>query len=247
MRGQLVRAWDWLKDRVEGDRPVPVAPVLARTYLRGSGLEIGALHNPLPVPAHARVRYVDRMSRDDLRTHYPDLAALPLVNVDVVDDGERLATVPDGSQDFVVANHFLEHCQDPIRVLGNFFRVLRPGGVAYMAVPDKRYTFDRDRPVTPLDHLRADHAHGPERSRVEHYREYAKFVHKCETDTEAEGIAADLMRKDYSIHFHVWTQKEMLELMVAVKDSLGFDVEACVKNRHEVIFVLRKHGTEATA
>src|SRR5687768_15644014 len=82
---------------------------LARQYLRGAGLEVGALHHPLPAPAAARVRYVDRMSVPDLRKHYPDLAAEPLVPVDVVDDGERLATVPDGLQDFLIANHFLEH------------------------------------------------------------------------------------------------------------------------------------------
>ena len=62
---------------------------------------------------------------------------------------ESLATIPDGSQDFVIADHFIEHCQDPISALTIHFRVLKTGGILYMAVPDKRFTFDKDRPVTP--------------------------------------------------------------------------------------------------
>ena len=62
--------------------------------------------------------------------------------MDVIDNGETLQTLPDARQDFVVANHFLEHCQDPIGTIVNHFRVLKPGGVLFMAVPDKRWSFD---------------------------------------------------------------------------------------------------------
>jgi SAM-dependent methyltransferase len=240
IRRLLRGGWGRVKRWVEGDRPVPVPTVLARNYLAGDGIEVGALHNPLPVPRTCRVRYADRMTVAELRKQYPNLDGLPLVPVDVVDDGERLATVPDGSQDFVIANHFLEHCQDPIGALTNFFRVLRPGGVLYMAVPDKRFTFDAKRPVTTLDHLRRDHAEGPDWSRAGHYDEYARLAHGCGTDEEARGVAADMLARGYSIHFHVWTQKELLELFLSLKDDLGFDFEVVCKNGMEVIFVLRK-------
>ena len=90
---------------------------LAREYLRGDGLEIGALHLAILMPPGARARYVDRMSVEELREHYPELGDLDLAPVDVIDDGERLDTVPAESQDFIVANHFFEHCQDPIGTL----------------------------------------------------------------------------------------------------------------------------------
>ena len=89
--------------------------MIAATFLRGTGIEIGALHEPLIVPRRVTVRYVDRMRSPQLRHQYPELSRADLVDVDIVDDGELLATIPDGSQDFVVANHFIEHCQDPIR------------------------------------------------------------------------------------------------------------------------------------
>jgi SAM-dependent methyltransferase len=145
---------------------------IAARYLQGDGLEIGALHNPLPVPSGARVRCVDRMPVAELERHYPELRDKTLVPVDVIDDGERLGSVRDASVDFVIANHFLEHCQDPIGALGTMFRVVRPGGIVYLAVPDKRYTFDVDRDVTQPEHVLDDHRNSPEGSKRRHYEEW---------------------------------------------------------------------------
>ena len=137
----------------------------AERFLAGEGLEIGALHLPLETPPGAHVRYVDRMSVEELRAEYAELAEWDLTPVDVIDNGELLSTIPEASQDFIVANHFLEHCEDPIRTIETHLGKLRPGGVLFYAVPDKRYTFDCRRPLTPLDHMVADHEQGPERSR----------------------------------------------------------------------------------
>ena len=114
----------------------------AERFLAGEGLEIGALHLPLRTPSGAHVRYVDRMSVEDLRAEYAELAEWDLTPVDVIDNGELLSTIPAASQDFIVANHFLEHCEDPIRTIETHLGKLRPGGVLFYAVPDKRYTFD---------------------------------------------------------------------------------------------------------
>lgn len=214
---------------------------LAPAYLRGRGIEIGALFNPQPLPRGARVRYVDRMPVADLRKQYPDLADQPLVPVHIIDNGETLATIVDGSQDFVIANHFLEHCEDPIGALGNMIRVLRPGGVLHLAIPDKRFTFDRDRPLTTLAHLQADHEHGPAATRPGHYAEYVRFVHKPASKEIAEVQSADLMRRGYSIHFHVWTQREILELLLHLAPALSFDIEAACRHDYEFVVVLRKH------
>jgi ubiquinone/menaquinone biosynthesis C-methylase UbiE len=68
----------------------------------------------------------------ELRTHYAELAEYELVAPDVIDDGERLAAFGDESQDFVIANHFIEHCEDPIEAVTNALRVLKPGGILYL-------------------------------------------------------------------------------------------------------------------
>ena len=51
---------------------------LARRFLRGEGIEIGPLHQPLRLDPGLRVRYVDRMTVDALRSHYAELAGRPL-------------------------------------------------------------------------------------------------------------------------------------------------------------------------
>ncbi|HZV81477.1 MAG TPA: methyltransferase domain-containing protein [Geobacteraceae bacterium] len=217
--------------------------LIARFYLSGNGIEIGGLNNPLPLSRKASVRYVDRMSVEDLRKQYPELSGMPLVHVDVIDNGELLSTVDDDSQDFVIANHFLEHTENPILAVQNMLRVLKPGGVLYVALPDKRFTFDSKRPVTKLDHIVTDFKNGPAWSVKSHYEEWARIFNEHITDdAEIVAQAESLMSMNYSIHYHVWTPKEMLELFLYISNEcqLKFEYELMFKNDVEVIFLFRK-------
>ena len=126
---------------------------VAEPFIKGKGLEIGALHNPLKVPPGVQVQYLDRMTVEELRAHYPELHSEKLVAVDIVDDGEKLSKVQSATQDFVIANHFLEHCQNPLLAIENMLRVVKAGGILFLAIPDKRYTFDINRPIMPYEHL----------------------------------------------------------------------------------------------
>jgi SAM-dependent methyltransferase len=249
-----------LKDRARTgpERPPPIyfdaRALLASHFLTGEGIEIGALHEPLSMPSSARVRYVDRMTVDELRGEYPELSGLDLTRVDIVDDGEQLTTIRDGSQDFIVANHFLEHCEDPIGTIGVHLRKLRPGGILFYAVPDKRYTFDFRRQATPLEHLVADHEEGPRRSRRTHYDEWARLVSEegptgpAPIETHAEEAvsrrAEQLEASRYSIHMHVWTQAEFLRLLLHCRERYdeAFDIEAAARRSLEFVVVLRKGG-----
>ena len=237
-----------LRRAVAGSRAALDRERIARWYLHGRGIEIGALHQPLPAPRSARVSYVDRLPAEGLRREMPELEAHPIVRVDIVDDGERLASIADGTQDFVVANHFLEHCEDPIGAIVSMFRVLRPDGILYMAVPDKRYTFDADRPVTPLAHLLRDHREGPAWSRRQHHEEWIRLVERATAPEAIEVRLADLTRATHHpIHFHVWTQTEVLELIVALHGLVAFDVELIARNGSEVIVVAQKGAKAVTA
>lgn len=230
---------DFLKPMAASGNPL-TRENIAAVYLAGDGIEVGALHLPLKVSAATRVRYVDRMPVAELRRQYPELAEANLLEPDVIDDGERLGKIGDGSQDFVIANHFIEHCQDPIGAIGNFLRVLKAGGVLYLAVPDKRYTFDRDREPTPLEHLRRDHREGPAWSRGMHFEQWVREVNKVQDEAEARAQIAHYMEIDYSIHYHCWTQEGLLELIGALRGEMGFEVELFLKNGEECVFILRK-------
>jgi predicted SAM-dependent methyltransferase len=214
---------------------------IASRYLSGNGIEIGALHLPLEVPANATVRYVDRMMVTELRKQYPELSEYELVEVDIIADGETLLSITDSSVDFVIANHLIEHCQNPIFSIENWLRVLKPSGILYMAVPDKRYTFDYERPVTSLEHLIRDYNEGPRWSKDSHFKEWTRLVKKvAEHDVAARAkVFAEL---NYSIHFHVWTQVEFLELLLYCQSNLcfPFEIELLQKNRIEFMVILSK-------
>lgn len=213
---------------------------LADRYIAGRGLEIGAAHRPLKVPAQATVKYVDMVSTSDLRKLWPEVAEVEVVQVDIVDDGERLSKVEDQTQDFVIANHFIEHCLDPIGVLKNMNRVLKGNGTLFLAIPDKRYTFDIDRPVTTYEHLVDEHEANDKRFLREHTAEYVRLAEKHGSDIDRR--VDELIDSGYRIHYHVWTELGMMEFFTkAIRDfELPFEIQAFLRNNDEVILVLRK-------
>ena len=216
---------------------------LSLKFLRGEGVEIGALHMPLPLPPHAKAKYVDYISVSELRELYPELKDLALVNVDIVDDGERLSKVKNSSVDFIIANHMLEHCQDPVGTILNFYKKLKPGGIMFMAIPDMRYTFDMHRPLTPYSHLLEEHRVYPAKKYyIEHTREIVKLTEGLKDKKAIEARVKELADIKYSIHYHVWTQQEMVDLFYKTREkfSLKLEIQAMINNVHEVVFVVQK-------
>ena len=213
---------------------------IADAYLRGVGIEIGALYAPLQTSAN--VRYVDRLPVEQLRAQYPELASTPLTPVDCIDDGERLTSFADESLDFIIANHMLEHCENPLGTMRAHLEKVRRGGVLYYAIPDKRHSFDIERPITSFEHLIDDDRDGGESSRFGHYMEYARLVNHFEAPADAEHNALEAMRIRYSIHFHVWDSDAWRNFLDKASRYLAgtFDVLLFEQNDTEVISVLRR-------
>ena len=126
-------------------------------HLRGRGVEIGALWRRFPVRAGSVVWHVDRHKVSDLRREYPELSR-QLVSPDVLADAGQLPFA-DGSLNFVVASHVLEHMPFPLASLRGWYRALGSGGVLILKIPDKRYTFDAKRPRSTLQHLVEEDLH----------------------------------------------------------------------------------------
>jgi len=215
---------------------------LAALYLSGKGIEIGALNNPLSLPAGVKVTYVDCVPMEKLKTAYPDVQKI--TPPDVVEDGEVLSSFANASQDFVVANHFLEHSQDPIRTIRTFLRILKIGGIAFMALPDKRMTFDIDRPVTPFEHLMKDYTEGPEWSKRDHFREAIKDIVGITDPDLIERCVDREIQEVGNTHYHVWRQEDILTFAARLKTDVGLDVEVeayvSCPEQGEGILILRK-------
>jgi len=162
-----------------------------------------------------------------------------------MDDGEVLGSIPDGSLDFVVANHMIEHTGDPIGTLRHWLQKLCPDGVVYFTVPDKRVGWDVNRPLTTIAHLLADYHSDPAARRQ---RDRAHFVECCDLinqeyiyDGDDESLPLDirtlplekrrdatveyLIALDYSIHYHVFTHYTFIVLLNYLREALQFPFE----------------------
>jgi SAM-dependent methyltransferase len=219
--------------------------VLARQYIRGAGIEFGALHFPLKVLEGIVVKYADFAPLEKLQELNPDVTDIR--SPDIVTDLESMRGIDSESQDFVIANHVLEHVEDPLRALKSVGRVLRSSGIAYLALPDKRFTFDRDRPITSLDHVIEDHERGPSGSLLEHYEEWCRWVDRLDGSEHAQKVSL-MLKERANIHFHVWDYPAMCELFCYVARSPEFplELEASILNGIEVIWILRKSSADCT-
>lgn len=234
---------------------------IAARYLRGNGLEIGALHNPQSVGTELNVRYVDRLTYDECCERYPELNPDQIVRPSVIDDGFMLASVASDSEDFLIANHVLEHAANPLGALLQWARVLRPGGVLFITLPIAAACFDRGRPLTSLQHLIEDHKlcaaglkeHLKTRNR-EHYLEWVRISEPAIAAAEGADPApsddvqlierAELMLEhEVEIHFHTFSEDSLRQLL----DFFCRDRGSCVKVKEyvpsggEIVSVLVKN------
>lgn len=151
---------------------------LAHRWLDGlKGVEIGgAAHNAF----HLDTLNVDRTR--DMDTVYKreelECAGVAMA-VDVVAEGDDLP-FPDEAFDFVLASHVLEHLPDPIRALQEWRRVARR--YVFVVLPHRDRTFDRDRPVTPVDELLRRHEQGLRSDDDRHWTVWTceSFLELCE-------------------------------------------------------------------
>ncbi|MCW5892517.1 MAG: methyltransferase domain-containing protein [bacterium] len=204
---------------------------LASRHLRGVGVECGALQHPLPLPPQARVFYLDRLTAAGARADYPELDGHPLTVPNVVGDVQRLP-LRTASVDFHVGNHLLEHARDPIGGLEEMLRVVRPGGVLYVSVPDCANPLDRLRPVTPFEHLLADHEVEHDRAAEDaaHYREALRSAHPTMARAELDDFVGRMWAQSYSIHFHTFDEPAFRALLRWVGERCGARVIEFARN-----------------
>ncbi len=212
-KGALLR---WLENRY------------LQRHLHGRGVEIGALWRRFPVPAGVQVFYADKLGPAGLEGHYPELKG-SILRPDILAEATQLPVRP-ATLDFVIASHVLEHLPDPLLALRAWYDSLAPGGVLLLKVPDKRHTFDAPRARTPLSHLLEEHRH-PERfdPRAHSHADWVQHVgSKSPSTPEFDQEVQDLIDRDYSIHFHVWIDEDLREIINLTRQEWGLKWEPVV-------------------
>ena len=192
-------------------------------FLSGEGVELGPGHVPFEVPQGLKVRFVGRWQPEEHADLFPDLPGATFTRPDIIAnfDTDRLHPIADASQDFVICSHVLEHLAEPIGFIAEIYRVLRPGGLALIMLPDRRRTFDRSREPTTLDHLASEYRAGVTNVDDDHVTEFLVTTTPDLAPTidasvvSAEERTANLeWHRQRSIHAHCWTDDEFLPVLL---------------------------------
>jgi hypothetical protein len=115
----------------------------------------------------------------------------------------------------------LEHSANPIRVLTEWRRLLKPAGHLLLVLPEGGRTYDRRRPITSFEHLVDDFNRGTQESDSTHFDEIALLhtehpnLHDLRTSLEGNEVHR-------MAHHHVFDMALALQLV----RFAGFDILA---------------------
>jgi SAM-dependent methyltransferase len=196
--------------------------------LSGNVLEIGPGSRPFTVAPDAKVSYADRSVEGGRDANWPELIGAPAgvqAQYDLNLDTDGLSAIDSATLDGVVASHVIEHVANPLAVLKEFSRVLRPGGKLLLVVPDRQYTFDAPRVPTPFSTVQAKFKAGVTEVDEQSIREFCEAIYAQPPmhppqvrewhdpqKLDAERLALHRRR---SIHVHCWSPEEFASLITA--------------------------------
>ena len=224
----------------------------AYQLLQGAGIEIGALNQAATLPPQLSVAYCDVISREDAKRLFPEADSTHLVEVThlVNLDASGLQQFAADTVDFVVLSHVIEHVANPIAVIGELFRVCKPGGHVVIAAPDKDYTFDKPRALSPFAHLLEEYQQQVTTVTDAHYIDFLRAVHPEVFSRPPEQFERDLAgvraRRE---HAHVWDSAAFAAFMREVLSLLNISAIPEVEllgsqTGHEYFAVWRKQAAK---
>lgn len=221
----------------------------ATKWCRRLGVEIGAFKNPIPGIKPIYVDKFDSYANEPTNAQYfGEATELPFA---------------DESLDYVASSHVLEHTANPVKALCEWYRVLKPGGVVYMVVPDKEFTFDFSREPTDSAHMIDDYLNDVDDTDPTHIDDFVYGIDWSEfspgdspeealekRDELAQSYRLATSRKDITnIHFHVFTKDSLLDLIQTINQDdrvpSRWTIEASISRFPEetpngILVVLRK-------
>ncbi|MDW7773271.1 MAG: methyltransferase domain-containing protein [Desulfobulbaceae bacterium] len=222
----------------------------AARYITGDGYEIGAQNSPVSCDNANKVVYIDYLSRRESSQKY-HIPEDKCVDVDIIADAAQLDAIPSNSASFIIANHVLEHCPDPIATLLGWLRILKAKGVLFLTLPNyKSNEFDFEKTPTPVSHLVQDHerAGNKEDITTEHIHEHIRIIDGIDpSDTELfQQRYEAIIGSNLHTHYHVFDRSNVLELLhvihqqrpITLINSFSFD------NSFELLFIIEKGNNQ---
>ena len=178
--------------------------------LSGVGIEIGGFEHPAVLPNARKITRCDRLLKEEAGAVFSeiDVSGLPAVDVRLDLDTDGLGHFAEASVDFVVCCHVLEHLKNPIKAVQEIMRTLRPGGRAALAIPDKDFTFDQDRPLTAWEPLELIYREKITTPVPDDYMDIVRHVHPKMLqvgEAERQGYLEHLLKRRE--HLNIWDSR----------------------------------------
>jgi SAM-dependent methyltransferase len=134
-----------------------------------------------------------------------------------VAEATDLSKIDSAKYDFILSSHMLEHTANPLRALSEWTRVLKDDGFLVLLLPHKDGTFDRQRPVTTLEHIIEDFKVGTQEDDLTHLPEILK-LHDLKRDPEAGTLESFQARSEKNfenrcLHQHVFDTNLIIQLL----------------------------------
>lgn len=146
--------------------------------------------------------------------------------------------------DFVLSSHMLEHTANPILALCEWKRLLKDDGALVLLLPNCRFTFDHQRPVTTMAHLISDFKAQISEDDLTHLPEILA-LHDLARDPDAGDMEAFRSRskrnfENRCLHHHVFDAQLAIDLV----EYAGLEVKAVEEIRpHHILLVAQKNSS----
>ena len=185
--------------------------------LKGKGIEIGAFEHPSIIPNATELITCDRLTLENAKKLFPEvncrLMKEPNIIFDI--DADGLEIFPNESLDFIVLNHVIEHLVNPIKALQEIFRSLKTDGYFAVSAPDKNYTYDKGRPLTPFSDILNEYHQKTTEAPLQKYFPLIKYIHKNLLDAPSQTIEENLrIFRDRREHLNIWTADSFKSFLI---------------------------------
>lgn len=157
-----------------------------------------------------------------------------------ISDAVDLSSIDSNSYDFLISSNCLEHVANPLKAFSEWVRVVKHGGYILIALPNKKYNFDQQRPDTSFEHILKDY----ELDQTEHDLTHLEEVITLHDISLDEGVKnkeelESRSRDNYNnraMHHHVFS----MELITQIFSHFNLEVLHSVEDRNFIFLGQKK-------
>ena len=133
-----------------------------------------------------------------------------------ITDATNLADLQSGYYDFVISSNNLEHIANPLKAMGEFYRVVKKSGVIIVVVPRKFVNFDHNRQFTTFRHILGDYENNITEDDLSHLPEIIE-KHDFGMDPACGGKDKFIQRASQNfenrcLHHHVFDKECLISM-----------------------------------